>query len=323
MISSRKNLAITEGPIFGKMIRFALPIMLSGMLQTLYSMADNVVVGKFSGDPNALGAVGSTSSLNTLVLNFLIGVSLGASIAVSQAYGAKNERLVERTVHTALSFSLIGGIAFMAIGLALSRPALVLMGTRPILLDGAILYYRIICLGIPGVSVYNFAADILRSVGDSKTPLIILTTTGVANVGMNFLFVCGFGMTVDGVAIATIISQYMSAVAAVYILWRRRGECYGFNPRKLCVDRYQLGRMLRLGIPAGLQSSAFSLSNVLLVSGVNTLGDHAIKANTIAGQVDAITYVASTSFGQAAMVFTVRTTARRNTTVSSAYLYTE
>lgn len=304
MITSKKRLALTEGPIFGRMIAFAMPVMLSGILQTLYSMADNVVVGKFSGDPNALGAVGSTSSLYNLMLNLIIGISLGASVATSQAYGAKNDRLVSRTVHTAITFALLAGFGVMALGLVLSRPILLLMGTRPILLDGAVLYFRIICLGLPATSIYNFAADVLRSVGNSRTPLIILTCTGVANVAFNFLFVCGFSMSVAGVAIATIISQYLSAASALFVLWKNRDKSYGFSPKKMCLDPAPLTRILRLGIPAALQSTAFSLSNVLIISGVNSLGDHAVKANTIAGQVDAITYTASTSFGSAAMVFT-------------------
>ncbi len=304
MVAPKKKLGITDGPIFGKMLAFSLPVMLTSVLQTLYNMADNAVVGQFSGDPNALGAVGSTTSLTNLVLNLMLGVSLGTSVAVSQAFGAKNERLVSRISHTALSFSVILGVVLMLIALLISKPVLELMGTRTVLLDSAILYFRIICLGIPASSIYNVAAGTLRSVGDSKTPLIILALSGLVNVGLNFLFVCSFGMTVDGVAIATITSQYLSAVAAVYILWRKRSECYGFSFKKLCIDKGQLKRILLLGIPAALQNAAFSLSNVLLVSGVNTLGDHAIKANTIATQVDSITYIASTSFGTAAMVFT-------------------
>lgn len=267
-------------------------------------MADNIVVGQFSGDVNALGSVGSTGTLTNLILNLLIGISIGTSVVVSQAYGAKQEQVVSRTVHTALTFSAIGGVIFMAIGLAVSRPALELMGTRPVLLEGAILYFRIICLGIPASSIYNFAAGILRSVGDSKTPLITLSLSGLVNVGLNFFFVCACDMSVEGVAIATIVSQYLSAIAAVYILWRRRSECYGFSFKRMCLDPHQLKRILRLGIPSGLQSAMFSISNILIVSGVNTLGDHAIKANTIAGNIDAITYIACNAFSSATMTFT-------------------
>ena len=304
MLSSKKKLLVTDGPIFGKMISFTLPVMLTSVLQTLYSMADNAVVGQFSGDPNALGAVGSTTSFSNLMLNLLLGVSVGTSVAVSQAFGARNENLVSKVAHTALSFSAIAGIFFMVISLIIARPVLVLIGTREILLEGAVLYFRIICFGIPASAIYNVAAGTMRSVGDSRTPLIILTCTGLINVGLNFVFVCGFGMTVDGVAIATITSQYLSAIVSLYILWLRRSECYGLSFKKLCIDKAQLKRILMLGVPAALQNAAFSLSNVLLVSGVNSLGDHAIKAYTIAGQVDSITYIASTSFGTAAMVFT-------------------
>ena len=303
-MTAKKKLSLTEGPIFSRMIFFALPIMLTGILQILYSMADNIVVGQFSGDVNALGAVGSTGTLHNLILNLLIGISVGTSVVVSQAYGAKQERVVSRAVHTALAFSLIGGIVFMIIGLIISRPALVLMGTRPVLLEGAILYFRIICIGIPASAVYNFAAGILRSVGDSKTPLIILASTGLVNVGLNFFFVCACDMSVEGVAIATISSQYLSAIVSVYTLWRKRDECYGFSFKRICIDPNQLKRILRLGIPSGLQSAMFSISNVLLVSGINTLGDNAIKANTIAANIDSITYLTCNAFSAATMTFT-------------------
>lgn len=300
----KKKLPLTEGPLFFRIILFALPIMATGILQILYNMADNIVVGQFSGDPTALGSVGSTSSLTNLTVNLLLGIAVGTSVVVSQAYGAKNDATVSRAVHTALAFSLIGGVVFMGIGLALSSPALQLMGTRPELLDGAILYFRIICIGIPATSVYNFGAAILRSVGDSKTPLIILASTGLVNVGLNFLFVLGFGMSVAGVAIATVVSQYLSAIAVVLVLYLRRGECYGFSPKKFCIDPTLLVRILRFGIPSGIQSSIFSLSNVLLTSGINTLGDHAIKAFTIANNIDSITYTVCNSFHQSALTFT-------------------
>ena len=301
---NNKKLPLTEGPLFGRMTLFALPIMLTGILQILYTMADNIIVGQFSGDTNALGAVGSTSTLSSLILTLMLGISVGTSVVVAQAYGAKNERVVSRTVHTALTFSLIGGMAFMIAGLLASRPALVLMGTRPVLLEGAVLYFRIICIGIPATAVYNFSAGILRSIGDSKTPLIILSSTGLVNVGLNLFFVCLCGMSVAGVAIATIVSQYLSAIVSIYVLWRKRSECYGFSFKKICIDKILLKRILRLGIPSGLQSAMFSLSNILLVSGINTLGDHAIKANTIAGNIDAITYLACNAFSAAVMTFT-------------------
>ena len=301
-IKEKRN--FTEGPLFWRIFGFAMPIMFTGILQVLYNMADNIVVGKFSGDPLALGAVGSTSSLNILIVNLLLGISAGTGVLISQHYGAKRENDVSRTVHTALTFALFGGIAFSIIGILISRPALLMMGTKPELIDRAVLYMRIICLGIPASSIYNFSAAILRSVGDSKTPLFILSSTGLVNVILNLLFVIAFHMTVDGVALATIISQYVSAAVVLIVLIKRKTQCYSFSFKKYCFDTKMLKRMLYLGIPTGIQGSIFSISNVLLTSAINTLPTTAISAHTIANSIDAITYHACFCFSGAAMTFT-------------------
>jgi len=310
-----KKRSFTEGPLFFKMIMFALPIIATGILQTMYTMADNIVVGRFSGDDTALGSVGSTSALTNLTINLLIGIAAGTSVVIAQSYGAKQDKIVSRAVHTALSFSLIGGLIFMTLGLIFSGPALHLMGTKDVYIEGAKLYFRIICLGIPATSIYNFGAAILRSVGDSKTPLIVLATTGLVNVGLNFLFVVGFGMSVAGVAIATISSQYLSAVAVVWVLMKKRGQCYCFSFKDLCFDWRLFGRILRFGIPSGLQSSLFSISNIILTSGVNTLAsvvgpsgellysDTVVTAYTVSGNIDAITFTTCNSFHHTAMTF--------------------
>ena len=304
------KLPLTEGPLFYRIFLFALPIMATGILQILYNMADNIVVGRFSGDENALGAVGSTSSLTNLSLNLLLGIAAGASVIIAQAYGARHEKVVSRAVHTAISFSAIGGLFLMTLALIISRPALTFIGTDPNFLDGAVLYYRIIALGLPASAIYNFGAATLRSVGDSKTPLIILASTGLINVGLNFVFVLVFHMSVDGVAISTIVAQYLSATAVIVTLMRRKNESYSFSFKKLCIDRMILGRILRLGIPSGIQSAMFSISNILLVSSINSLaklpayGKHVVTAYTISGNVDAITYITCNSFHHAAMTFT-------------------
>ena len=294
------------------MTAFAIPIMLTGLLQIVYNMADNIVVGQFSGDPYALGAVGSTSSLGNLIVNLLLGTSAGTSVVVAQAYGAKSEALVSKTVHTAMTFSLIGGVAFMFLGLLISRPALLLINTRPEFLENATLYLRIVCLGIPALSIYNFGAAILRSVGNSKLPLFILGASGLVNVGLNILFVAAFGMSVAGVALATIISQYISAIAVLAFLIKKREECFGLNRKRYAFDRRLLARVLRLGIPAGLQSSMFSFSNMLLVSSINTLSDISVTAFTIANSIDAITYTCGNAFFQAVMTFTGQNYGARN-----------
>ena len=300
----KKN--FTEGPIFFRMILFAIPIMLTGIMNLVYNMADNIIVGAFSGDDTALAAVGSTSSLTNLIVNLLLGVSAGTAVVVSRFYGAGDDKKVHDTVHTAMTFSLIGGIAFAVIGLIISKPVLTLMGTRPDVIGKAVLYLRIICLGIPASAVYNFGASILRSTGDSKTPLIILASTGLLNVGLNIVFVAVFHMTVEGVALATIISQYISALTVVIFLRAcfKRGKCFGFTFAHVGIDKPLLLQILRYGVPAGIQSAMFSISNVLITSSINEFPTTTVAANTIAGNIDGISYTVMNAFSQAVMTFT-------------------
>jgi putative MATE family efflux protein len=201
-------------------------------------------------------------------------------------------------------FSVLGGIAFCIIGLIISRPALALMGTKEELMSRALLYLRIICLGIPASGVYNFGAAILRSVGDSKTPLIILASTGLVNVILNLIFVIVFGMSVDGVALATIASQYISAIAVVLILMKRKTQPYAVEKEKLQIDRDLLGEILRLGLPAGFQGTLFSISNIILTAGMNTLATTDIAGKTIAINIEGLVYTAMNSYLHASTTFT-------------------
>ena len=303
MSATRIKKNFTEGPLFFRITLFALPIMLTGMLQIFYGMADHIIVGRYSSDPNALAAVGCTGSLTSLIVNLLLGIGGGAGVVVAQCYGAKDDERVSKAVHTSLIFSLIGGIVFSALGLLVSRPVLTLMGTNPEIIDSATLYFRIICIGIPANAVYNFGAAILRSTGDSKTPLIILSSTGIVNVLLNLFFVIVCHMSVEGVAIATIASQYLSAVAVIIVLMLKKGESFGFSFSKLCFNKALFVAILKYGIPAGIQSSMFNFANVLLASAVNTFPTTTVTANTIAGSVDAITYIAMNSFAHASMTF--------------------
>ncbi len=301
---NKKKLSFTEGPMFFKILTFALPIMLTGILQILYNMADNIVVGQFSGDPYALGAVGSTASLNNLILALVFGTSAGTGVVVAQSIGARRERDVTRSVHTALVFALFAGISLSAIGITISRPVLSLIGTQDILLDQAVLYMRIICLGIPASAVLNFGASILRATGDSRSPLIILSSTGVLNVVLNLFFVIVCDMAVEGVALATIIAQYLSAVLVLTVLANKKGESYQFSFKKLCFDTYLIKRILKIGVPSGIQSSLFSFANIILTDGINSFGDpNVITAYTINNNIDAVTYHACTSFYQATLTF--------------------
>lgn len=303
-MSAKRYAGITEGPIFSRMLLYSLPIMLTGILQLLYNIADNIIVGQFSGNPLALAAVGSTSSLGNLIVNLLMGIAGGAGVLVAQCYGAGQLDRLSRTVHTSMIFSLIGGILFSIVGFTFTRPALELMGTKPEIMEWAVMYLHIICIGIPASAVYNFGAAIFRSVGDSKTPLYILSSSGIINVILNLFFVIGCGMSVDGVAISTIIAQYISAIAVVFLLFIRKNEPYALDISKMKMDFGLLGRVLRMGLPAGLQSTLFSISNIILTGGVNTLPTTDISAKTIAINIEGIVYSSMNSYLHTAMTFT-------------------
>ena len=301
MIQLKKD--FTEGKIVTPMLIFTLPLILSGVLQQLYSVADNIIVGKFSGDPLALAAVGTTGSVSSLFLNFIIGISAGSSILVAQFLGAKDDRGVERTVHTAMSVSLIMGFAVGVIGFLLSEQILIWIDTPEELLGRATLYLRIIFLGSPAISLYNFSAAILRAAGDSKSSMYALSASGIINVILNVFFVLVCHMTVDGVAYATIISQYISAAVTLTIIIKRKNEIYSLNVRRLRVDVPIFLRMLRLGVPAGVQSSLFSLSNIAVTAAVNQLSTAEISARAIFLNLINVPNAASSAFTTAAMTF--------------------
>lgn len=303
MQKTKKSTEFTEGPIFFRMLIFAVPIMLSGVLQLLYNMSDQVVVGQFSGDPNALAAVGSTGALTNMIVNLLMGLSVGSGVVVAQCFGAKLEKEISRTVHTSLTVALIGGIIFGLIGVLSARQLLELMRTNEDVIDSATLYMTIIFCGVPASSVYNFGATILRSVGDSRSPLIILATTGLVNVAFNLIFVIVFHLGVAGVAIATIIAQYLSAIAVVALLMRTN-ECYRFRFSKVCIDKEIFGKILRMGIPSGIQGTLFSLSNVMIQSSINTFPPTTISGNTAGSTIDGFTYTVMNSFYHASLTFT-------------------
>lgn len=304
MLTKSKNKKnFTDGPLFVPLILFALPIMASGLLQVAYNMADNIVVGKFSENANAIAAVAATASLTSLVVQFLMGFATGSGIVIAQAYGAKNENSVSRSVHTAITFSVILGLCFGGLAFGISRPVLTLMNTSSVILDDSVLYFRIICLGIPASTIFNFSSSILRSVGNSKTPLYILSVSGLINVLLNLFFVIVCKMDVGGVALATIISQYTSATVVLIILFKKRGECYGFTPKKLGINLPILGRIVKIGLPAGLQSSLFAISNIFMTTGVNSLPIHAQNAKGIAFNIDAMVYTAMDSYLHSVMTF--------------------
>lgn len=296
-----KRIDFTEGPLFWKLIWFAIPIAATGVLQMLYNAADKLVVGQFSGDPTALGAIGCTATLAGIIINFMSGIGGGVGVVVAQLYGGKKHDETSRAVHTSIMFGFILSFVLMIVGYLTMKPLLRLLGTQSVYMDNAVLYLRITYIGIVATAVYNFAASILRATGDSKTPLIIGALAGLINVLLNLFFVCVFKMSVEGVAIATVASQYFSAIAAIIILMNRRTESYRFSFGKLAIDKALLGGIIRVGVPTGLQSCCFGVTNLVTDSAVNTFASHYVTAFSVSSSIDGFLDVISASFMQSAM----------------------
>ena len=291
-----------HGPLLRKLLVFSLPVMLSGVLQLLFNAADIIVVGQYVGS-TALAAVGSTGSLINLLINLLIGLSVGANVMVARYYGAHEEKLVSQTVHTAILLSLVSGIVMIFIGIALAEPLLRLMGTPDNVLDQAALYVRIYFAGMPVIMLYNFGSAILRAVGDTKRPMYFLLLAGILNVFMNLFFVIVFHMGVAGVALATVLSQCVSAGLVLLCLIRSNGSIK-LHLKEMKIHKEPLLKMIRVGLPAGIQGSIFSISNVLIQSSVNSFGDIAMAGNAAASNIEGFIYTCMNAIYQAAISFT-------------------
>lgn len=291
-----------HGPLAGKIIVFTIPIILSGVLQLLFNAADIIVVGRFAGS-NALAAVGSNSALINLLVNLLVGLSIGSAVTVAFFYGAADMVQVNETIHTSVALSVIGGILSGALGFFVSPILLKLMGTPGNIIVQAALYLKIYFLGIPAMSVYNFGSAILRSLGDTKRPLYYLVVGGVTNVVLNVVLVAAFHLDVAGVAIATVVSQIISSLLTLYHMSRME-EAVRLQWKKIRISKSKLMRIARIGVPAGIQSTIFSLSNVLIQSSVNSFGELAVAGNSAAGNIEGFIYITMNSFYQAAQTFT-------------------
>lgn len=290
-----------HGPLLGKILLFTLPLMASSILQLLFNAADIIVVGRYAGS-DALAAVGSTGALINLLTNMFIGFSVGANVLVARYYGAGKPDEVSETVHTSVMLSIIGGILLAAIGIIFASPLLELMGTPENVLPLAALYVRIYFAGMPMILLYNYGSAILRAIGDTKRPLYYLAVAGVLNIILNLIFVIVFEMSVAGVALATILSQTLSAILVIRCLMHTEGGCH-LDLHQLKIHSHKLWKILQLGLPAGLQGSIFSLSNVLIQSSVNSFGAIAMAGNSAAANIEGFTYVAMNSFYQAAITF--------------------
>lgn len=291
-----------EGPILGKMLRFACPLMLSSVLQLLFNAADVIVVGKFAGD-NSLGAVGSTGSLINLLTNLFLGLSVGANVMVARHYGAKQQEELSEAIHTAMTLAIIAGLFLTVIGICFTEGILRLMSTPDEILPLAALYLRIYFGGMLANMVYNFGSAILRAVGDTKRPMYYLSFAGVVNVILNLFFVIVLKMDVAGVAVATVISQCISAFLVVWCMLKDKGTL-SFSLKKLGINRKELLRILQIGLPAGFQGVIFSLSNVVIQSSVNSFGETTVSGCSASSNLEGFVYVAMNAFHHATLSFT-------------------
>ena len=299
MVARKYEIDMSKGSILKNMLFFAFPLMLSNILQLLYNAADTIVVGRWGG-PDCLAAVGATGTLTTLLVNVFVGLSIGASVAVSRKYGAGDMVGLHKAAHTTVALGIIVGFASMIVGQLACRPVLRLMGTPVDIIDLSVLYMRIIFVGVPAQMVYNFGAAILRSVGDTRRPLYILSVTGIVNVFLNLILVIGFGMDVAGVAIATATAHYLSAVAIMYSLVFSDTP-YRINFKKLKIYVDEAKEIISVGIPAGLQSAVYNLSNMVVQSSVNSFGTATMAGRTAAGNIESFVYTSMNAFYQATM----------------------
>lgn len=291
-----------HGPLFSKIIMFAIPLILSGVLQLLFNAADIVVVGRFTGS-HALAAVGSTSSLINLLVNLFIGVSVGANVLLGKFCGAQDYKNASETVHTAIYIAIWGGVIMIFAGLILARPLLEMMGTPMDVIDLSVLYMRIYFIGMPAFMIYNFGAAILRAVGDTKRPLYFLTVAGIVNVLFNLLFVIVFKMGVAGVALATIISETISAGLILLSLMQSDG-ILRLHLKEMKFHKDKVVGMLKIGLPAGLQGMIFNISNVLIQSSVNSFGSVVMAGNTAASNIEGFVYTSMNAIYQTSLSFT-------------------
>lgn len=300
-MSKSYQINMTEGNILPKIIKFSIPLMLSGMLQLFFNAADVIVVGRYAGD-EALAAVGSTGALINLLINLFIGISIGASVLMGQAIGARDYNDAQDSLHTAMLTGLIGGIIMIFVGQVVSRPMLELMQTPDDVIKLSSLYMKIYFMGMPGFMLYNFGAAILRAAGDTKRPLYYLFVSGIVNVILNLYFVIVLKMSVDGVAYATIISEAISAILIVICLMRSDGYL-NLSLRKLKIDGKKFIEMLKIGIPSGFTGIVFSVSNMLIQSSINSFGKLVMAANTAASNLEGFVYNAMNSIYQTALAF--------------------
>ena len=299
---NKYEIDMCNGTIMDKLVSFAIPLMVSGILQLMFNAVDIIVVGRFSGS-QALAAVGSTTALINVFTNLFIGVSLGANVLAARFYAAGKAKEMSETVHTSVTLALVSGVAMAAVGLVFSRWALEVMGTPADVIDQSTLYMRIYFLGMPFFMLYNYGAAILRAVGDTRRPLLFLVVAGVTNAVLNMILVIVFHLGVAGVAIATIISQLISCILVLRCLYMTDSS-YQLRFSRLCMKKFYLVQIFQVGIPAGVQSTVINISNALLQSSVNSFGSTAMAGYTAANNILGFLYASVNAVTQACMSFT-------------------
>lgn len=299
--NNTKTSNMTTGPMLGKMILFSIPVILSGIFQLLFNAADIIVVGKFAGD-ESLAAVGSTSALINLFTNVFIGLSVGTNVLVAHFIGSKENDKVSDTVHTSMLVAAVGGVFLAIFGIIFANPVLKLMGNPENVIGLATIYLKIYFLGMPALLIYNFGAAMLRATGNTKKPLYFLTISGILNVALNLLLVIYFSMGVAGVAIATVVSEYLSAVLIILHLMKKN-EFLKLDLSILHVNPYILRRIIAIGFPAGLQGTIFSLSNVVIQSAVNSFGSDVVAGNSATMNIEGFVYISMNAIYQTVITF--------------------
>lgn len=290
-----------EGSLFKSIIRYTVPIILTGVLQLLFNAADLIIVGRYCGELS-VAAVGNTGAITNLIVNLFIGLSVGTGVSVAQALGANDEEEVHRVIHTAIPTALVGSAIVTFVGVTFCSTFLGWMNTPDTVLPLSAIYMRIYFAGSVFMLLYNFCAAILRAAGDTRSPLIYLSVAGVVNVGLNVFFVTVLQMNVAGVALATTISQAISATLVLLTLIRRKDACR-FSWRDMCFYKRPLQKIIKIGLPAGIQGSLFSISNVTIQSSINSFGDVLMSGNAAAGNIDGFLYVSLNAFHHTALNF--------------------
>lgn len=301
---------MTTGSIFPKLLKFSIPLVLSSILQLFFNAADIVVVGRFAGD-NSLAAVGTTSSLINLLVNIFVGLSIGSNVVAANYFGAGNKKYLKKTVHTSIVLSVYSGIILTLVGIIFAKRILLLMQAPSEVLDLAVKYLRIYFAGITVTMIYNFGSALLRAKGDTQRPFYILLLSGIVNVLLNLLFVIKFNMNVEGVALATVISQSLAAFLIIYLLFTENDD-FKLELKELKIDREVFRKIVKIGVPAGFQGIMFSLSNVIIQSSINTFGSVVIAGNSSAVNIEGFVYTSMNGIAQGTLTFVSQNMGSKN-----------